>query len=521
MSNVLHKKSILQKTAQMGGLTFLSRMMGLVREIVQVRYMGAKEISDAFRSAYQVPNLLRQIFAEGALSAAMVPNIVKMVKDGEKERVSHLMTLSFLVFEGVLLAVIGLVCWKAEFVIHALTPGYAPYQAALAARLLRILMSFIFFISSSALLAGALQAVHQFWVPAVSPVLLNVVFISGLSLGIVWGLSIETFCFFVLFGGLLQFLLHLYVYVKAGFYFSAIDRNSVKNFSNVLKKFLPTMISGSVVQTSLLVDNYFASYLPAGSISLLGISQGFLRIPLGIVVSFSTVLLTHFSRVGLSAPKRLSFYLLESTKLIVWLTLPITLMMGFFSEKVFYTFFYSKNFSLAQVAEARLILSALLLGLFFFSINKILLSLYYSLHQMWIPASITIAATLVNIALCSWWVSTFRATGLAVAMIMSQAFQTIIFVVILHKKFNFRLYHLNFLAFLLRYIFQVCVTLSAFFLTYFGALKIISLFPRSVARVLTMTIGIWVWVVPLMAATMLVLYKTRAAFGVRLYFLKK
>jgi len=366
-----------------------------------------------------------------------------------------------------------------------------------------------------------LLAVHHFWVPAVSPVLLNVVFISGLTAGYFFGLPIDLFCYIVLFGGLLQFLLHLYVYVSLGFSFSRIDKKTASQFGSVLKQFIPTMISGSVVQVSLLVDNYFASYLPAGSITLLGISQGFLRIPLGLVVSFSTVLLTHFSRVGLSAPKRLSFYLLESTKLIVWLTLPITIMMSFFAEKIFFTFFYSKNFSLTQVAEAKLILSALLLGLFFFSINKILLSLYYSLRQMWIPASITIFATLVNIMLCSWWVMMFKATGLAMAMTLSQAFQAFVFVLILHKKFNFRLYHLNFLAFLVRYGIQILIMFSALYALYHFILFFIAFLPAWLAYLLTMTVGIWLWVVPLMALTMLVLYKTRTLFNVRLHFLKQ
>src|SRR3990172_11508167 len=104
MSNVLHKKSILQKTSQVGGSVIVSRMLGLVREILQVQYMGSKEIADAFRAAYQIPNLLRQIFAEGALSSAMVPNIVKMIKEGDRRYVDHLMTLSFLVFESVVLS---------------------------------------------------------------------------------------------------------------------------------------------------------------------------------------------------------------------------------------------------------------------------------------------------------------------------------------------------------------------------------------------------------------------------------
>lgn len=519
MSNVLHKKSILKKTSQMGGSVLLSRMLGLLREILQVQFMGSREVADMFRVAYMVPNLLRQIFAEGALSSAMVPNVVKMVKEKEHRQVEQLMSLSFLVFEGVLAGLIVLFIWKAETLISWWLPGWGAYEVETTAQLLRILMSFIFFISSSSLLAGALQAVHHFWVSAISPVILNIFFIGGLSLGLLFGLSITTFCYFILLGGLAQFALHFYMYFAVGFAFAPIDRSTARRFSSILKQFLPTMISGSVIQASFLVDTYFASHLPPGSITLLSISQGFLRIPLGLVVSFSTVLLAHFSRVSLSAPKRLSFYLLESAKFIVWFTLPMTIMMSFFAEKIFYTFFYSKHFSLAQVAEAKLILTAFLLSLFFISINKILLSMYYSFRQMWVPALITIVATGINILLCSWWVTTFQATGLALAMTFSQAFQTVFFMLVLRKKFKFQLYYLRFLNFLARYTLQVAVIFSVTYGLYISILKLITLLPLWLAHFFTMTVGIWLWAVPLMLCAMLVLYKTQNLFKVHLYFL--
>lgn len=517
---VLHKKSILKKTAQVGLTTILSRLFGLVREILMVRYLGASMISDAFRVAWQIPNMLRQVFAEGALSAATVPTFVGLVSKGERDQVSKLLTLSFLVFEGfILLLCIGVIL-KPAFVIHVCTPGFAGQQAVIAAELLRILMSFIFFISSSALLAGALQAVHHFWVPALSPVLLNIVFITALLLGVYGGMPVTYFCVCIVVGGCIQFLLHVVLYFKVGFKVTWFDERTKELFGTLFKKFLPSMVSGSVMQVSLLVDNYFASYLAPGSVSLLGIAQGFLRIPLGIFVSFATVLLTHFSRLSLYAPKRLSFYLLESVKLIFWLTLPAALWLSFFAHKIFYIFFYSSKFTLAQVIEGRLILTAFLLGLFFLAMNKVLLNFYYSLHQLWIPASITIVATTVNIIFCAWWVHMFHATGLAVATSVSAAFQTICFVAVLRNKFGFRLYYWSFLDFLYRYIFQLLVVGSLFYALYTVIEYGIVYWCFAYAHTLTHTLLFWAWVVPLSLAMFFALYRTKKIFKVRLYFLR-
>jgi putative peptidoglycan lipid II flippase len=517
----LRNRAILKKTVQIAASTMLSKLLGLVREVLQVRYFGIGQVADAFRIAWQVPNMLRQVFADGALSAAMVPTVVGMIRNGDRKKVNRLMSLAFLVFEGMVLTLCILVIWKAEAVISVLTPGFVGYRAALTARLLRILMSFILFISSSALLTGVLQAEHHFLIPALSSSFLNIVFIGGLLIGIFYGLPLEYFCFLVVIGGFFQFMGHLFMFFKLGYTFEYIDTETKTRFRHLFKKFLPGLVSGGVLQLSLLVDNFFASFLPGGSVSLLNISSSFLRIPLGLVISFSTVLLPHFSRIGLHAPKRLSFYLLESLKLIFWLTLPATLIFSFFARKIFFTLFLSDKFSLAQVFEAQLILTAFLVGLFFISMNKVLVSLYNALHHMWIPALITIAATGVNIVLCSWWVTTFRVAGLALATSLSHLFQTIVLLIILRMRFNFRLYHKAFLQFLWRYIMQLLVVGIPFLCLYGLIVYLFQYLPPSGLFIVTQTMAFWLWVAPLCGVFMIALYKTRSSFGLNLYFLKR
>jgi len=516
----LHGRAIMIKTIQVGGSTVLSRMMGLIRDILLVRYMGTGMIQDAFRIAFKLPNMLRQIFAEGALSPVVVPTIVKLVKEGDRTAVNRFMTLSFVLFEGAVLAIAALMIWQAPAVITLTAPGFGEYQTLLAARMLRLLATYIFFISSNSLLAGALQAANHFWIPALAPVINNVCFIGGLLICLVVGLPVEYFCLFVLLSGVVQFAMHLGMYFRLGYAFEAIEAQTLSPFKSLMHKFIPAMLSGGMMQWSQVVDNFFASYLPAGSISLLDLSNGFLRIPLGVVVALSTILLPHFSRVVTYAPKRLSYYLLEGAKLVFWVTLPATLVMSFLSQKIFFTLFYSSSFTLAHVAQAQLILCACLLSLFFHSINKILLSMFYALHQVWLPAAVTMSAMLMNIVLCQWWVSSFQVTGLAIATSVSAAFQTTFFVLLLYFKFNFKLYPRPFATFFTRYALQLILVLGGAYLAYQGMLIGISLLPTSLAHLLTATVFFWVWTLPLICVSGYVLYATRELFGVHLHFLR-
>jgi putative peptidoglycan lipid II flippase len=112
------KKSLIAKTIQVGTSTLLSRLFGLIREFLMSRYLGVGEVADAFLTAFKIPNSLRKIFAEGALSAASIPTFVAVIKKESKKEASALMTLSFLVFEGMLLLLCGLIFWQAIFPVR-------------------------------------------------------------------------------------------------------------------------------------------------------------------------------------------------------------------------------------------------------------------------------------------------------------------------------------------------------------------------------------------------------------------
>jgi putative peptidoglycan lipid II flippase len=521
MENTLSKRSILKKTIEVGSSTLVSRIFGIAREGLQALYMGVGTSSDVFLTAFRIPSVLRKIFAEGALSAAFVPTLVKVVRQQGKDEANKLMSLAFLVFEGVVLILCAIAMWHAEPVIRFMAPGFSPEKIALAVPLLHILIPFIFFVSSSALLAGALQAVGHFFVPAFSPVLLNIFYIAGLAFCWVFNVSITYLCFFILLGGFVQLLGHILAYKRLGFSFGFIDSFVMHKFGAVLTNFFLCSISMSIMEINLLIDSRFASYLADGSMTLLYYANRFMGIPFGIfAVAFSTILLPHFSRITAYAPKRLSFYLLETTKLVLWVTVPVALVMGFLSEKIFYTVFLSAKFNMAHVVEAGHILVAFLIGLFFFSLNKILLNMYYALHVSWIPAIISVVATLVNYGLNMLLVGSLQATGLALATTISGIAQTLLFIIFLRYYFNFTFYGASFLQFFVRYVVQMSLICFSVGCIYYGIELLIGLYASvALKQFLLYGLGFWLWVAPLSIALFALLFYTRKLFKVDLYFL--
>jgi len=519
----MHKKSILRKTIQVGFCTLMSRFLGIVRESLQVRFIGPSLLSDAFVVAYRLPNSLRKIFAEGALTAAFIPNIVRLLRKKKRDELSSLMTFAFLFFEGILLIICAVIMFFAPAVVRFLGPGFSSEQIVRGAGMVRILMPFIFFLSASSLLAGPLQAINHFLIPALSPVLLNIVYIIGLLVCMAYQLPIEGLCFFILVGGALQFLMHLVAYFYNHFSFSRIKGQFHETWSYlrpIVVKVLFCLPAMSVMEINMIVDGQFASFLPAGSITLLYYANRFMGIPLGVfALAFSTILLPHFSRIGEYAPKRLQFYVLESAKFIFWVTIPIMLMMIFFADKIFYTIFYSKKFTLAHVAESRLILIAFVSGLFFLAFNRVLLNFYYARHVTWLPGIIATIGAAINIALDFVFIKYFQAMGLALGTTIAGAIQTVLFVLFLHLYFDLTIYIQRFLSFAFRYLIQILFVFTIFYGIYVGLVHIIGFLPEVFANFFINKIGIWLWVGPLCLGAFGVLYITRRFFGIKLYFL--
>ncbi len=513
---------ILKKIIEVGGSTLTSRLFGLIRDALLVRYLGASSLSDAFVTAHKIPNSLRKAFAEGALSAAFIPTATILTRNNNTKAIAGLMSLTFLIFEGIVLAVCFFVIMYAQTIIEYIAPGFTPEQITAATSMLYILMPFIIFISSSALLGGALQSIGKFFIPAVAQVFTNIIVIAGIACDLWFQLPISYLCWTIILSGCVHFILHVIAYFRAGFFFGKIQHKDLRLVMSIMGKFLLCLPSISLMEVALFIDTSFASHLPAGSISLISYANRFVGIPLGtFAVAFSTILLPHFSRVNTYSPKRLHFYLLEATKFVFWITIPTTALMAFFSEEIFSTIFLSEKFTIVHVQQASTILLALLPGLFFLSLNKILLSIFYSMHAAWITAIVALATTALNVILNMLLIKRFQAPGLVFATAISSMIQTMLFLLILKNKYKFRMYIAPFISFAIAYLLQLSLCASLFLgLYYIGNHMITTYLPLSIALFFTAKIGLWLWVGPLSITFFITLYYARNFFKIQLHFLK-
>ncbi|MCF7900012.1 murein biosynthesis integral membrane protein MurJ [Candidatus Babeliales bacterium] len=520
MNTVSDKKSLLKKTLEVGSNTFLSRMLGLTREILLMRYLGVDVLADAFTTAFMLPNSLRKIFAEGALTAAFVPTLITIYKKEGKDQASSLTTLVFLVFESILLVCCFFIMWKAQLIIHLFAPGYSPEKVAATVPLLRILMPFIFFISSSALLTGALQSVNHFFIPSFGPVLLNVSYILGILMCLYGAYPPTYLCWAIIGGGALQCIMHIITYYRLGFSFTAWNATTITYFMKIIIKFLLCFLSMSVMEANFVIDQHFASYLPTGSVTLIKYATSFMGIPLGVfAVAFSTILLPHFTRLKLEQPEKLHLYLTESIKLIIWVTIPITLIMMFFSQDIFLTLLASTSskFSIHRVPEAGTILVGFMVGLCFFSLNKIIFSMYYSFHDTFYPIIIAIIATIFNGFTDYFFVGIWGGFGLALATSLSGLIQTILGLFFLCRVHAFAINFKDLGYFVVKYSIQVICGLLPFYLLYPYLYSFAESLPYSFF--FTQSFGFWIWVAPLVFIFYGLLYFTRNLFKMNLYFL--
>jgi len=476
-------------------------------------------ISDAFVAAFKFPNFFRHIFAEGALGASFVPAIVKTVREGNREEANGLMTISFLFFEGIVLLMYVFVLLKPDWVLLILAPGFSPEQVAYARPFLRILFSFLFFISSSALLAGALNSVNHFFIPAFGTPLWNIVYIITLLLCLAYALPPTYLCVGVIVGALCLFLAHLITFFKYHFTFGQITPGARAAFRQVLTKFLPCLFGVSVVEINLFVSGSIASFLPKGEMTLLYYSSRFMNIPLGMfAVALSSVMLSHFSRLVLYAPRRLNFYLLEVAKFVTWIILPAMLYLMFVSDELFAMLLGNKA-TPALAQQGSLLLLLYCTGLLFLCLNKILLSMFYALKDTW---STTIAAAIcasINIGCDLVSLKYFGSYGIALSNTISALVMTCIALTFLDKRHRIAFYFGRYFGFLSRYLLQLTAGVLLFLAGLRGTQALFALWGKG--HWIAHGLGFWATTGFLAGSLMIVLFLTRRACGLETYFLKK
>jgi putative peptidoglycan lipid II flippase len=386
-----------------------SRVLGLAREQIFAALFGAGAAMDAFTAAFRIPNLLRDLFAEGALSTAFVTTFAKtMARDGDAAgwRLANKAATLALVVLGVL-CLAGML-WSPQLVA-TLAPGFPAPKAALTVTLTRIMFPFILLVSLAALVMGMLNAKNVFGMPAMASSFFNLgSIIAGVGIGY-WldphfgARALIGFAIGTLLGGVLQLAVQLPALRRVGYHYRPDLRWRDPGIRSILLLMGPSVIAASTTQLNVLVNSMFASTLGDGPMSWLSIAFRLMQLPLGLFgVALGTVTLPLLSRLVV-AGQRDAFRseLARGMRFAFLLTVPSTIGLMMLAEPIISVLYQHGRFNAWQTAQAAGALRFYAVGLCGYAALKVLVNAFYALDQRKTPMFVSFLAVGLNL-FCNW-----------------------------------------------------------------------------------------------------------------------
>ena len=425
-------------------MTTLSRVFGLLRDIIIAAMFGPGAGVDAFIVAFRIPNFLRRIFAEGGFSQAFVPVLSEYRERRGQAEVNALVEHTAAVL-GVWLCVTTIVgVLAAPLFIWVFAPGFSGdlEKQALATQMLRITFPYILFISLTAMAGGILNTHRRFAVPAFTPVLLNLSLI-GCALwltpyfppeqrivALAWG---------VLIAGVAQLLFQFPFLLKLRLLPLPRFNRDREGVGRIITLMVPTLFAASVTQINLLIDTVIASFLETGSISWLYFSDRLVEFPLGVFgIALATVILPslaaeHTGSDNVAFNKTLDWAL----RWVFLVSLPAAAGLILLGAPLLTTLFQYNEFSQYDVQMAARSLMAYAIGLPAFILIKVLSSGFFSKQDTRTPVKIAVIAMLANIVLNLLLVIPLAHAGLALATSLSACINGALLYWILRKQKGF------------------------------------------------------------------------------------
>lgn len=385
-----------------GSLTVLSRVSGLVRDMLIGYLIGAQGAADAFFVAFRIPNLLRRLTAEGALSAGFVPVVTHyLTEQGRAEAIeASRVILSFSIVFLLVVTALGVAFPAALTELFA--PGFAddPERFTLTVALVRLMFPYIFFVSLVAMAMGYLNTFRHFFAPALAPVMLNLSIIAcAVVLAPLVSEPAVSLAYGVLLGGVAQLALQLPYLRRYGFSWRLNFRFTHPALTWFLKLMGPAVLGAAVYQINVLVSTVLASTLEEGSVSYLYYADRLLQFPLGVfAVALGTAALPSFaSLVSSKDLPSLRETLGYSLRMVNLIALPAALGLIATAVPVFSLLFQRGAFDAADVFASARTLVFLSLGLWAVSLSRVLVPLLYALKDTRSPMWIAFVSFLVNL----------------------------------------------------------------------------------------------------------------------------
>lgn len=415
--------NLLKALATVGSMTFLSRILGFVRDTLIARIFGAGMATDAFFVAFKIPNLLRRISGEGAFSQAFVPILSEYRKqrtpEATKALINHVASLLGLFLVGI--TILGMLA--APLIVWVTSPGFVSDQAKfdLTVDLLRITFPYILFISLVSMAGGVLNAHSKFQVPAFTPVWLNLSFIIGaVFVAPYFDNSVYVLAWAVFVGGIIQLLYQLPYLQKLGMLPRYELNLKDEGVRRILKLMGPAIFGVSVAQISIVLNNIFASFMVTGSVSWLYYADRLMEFPTGVLgVALGTILLPSLSKSFVDKSEQEFSQLLDwGLRLTFMLAIPAAVALAVLSKPLVASLFYYGKFTPYDVAMTERALIAYSLSLLGLILVKVLAPGFYARQNVKTPVKIAIftlcLTQILNVIFLT--TTTLQHAGLALAV---------------------------------------------------------------------------------------------------------
>ncbi|MEF9475268.1 MAG: murein biosynthesis integral membrane protein MurJ [Candidatus Mariimomonas ferrooxydans] len=433
------KRKVTKAAGQMSAGTLISRVTGFIRDIVIAKIFGASGFTDAFFIAYRIPNLLRELFAEGSVSAGFVPVFTEyLTKEGKGEAKKLAgVVFAFLLTLLIIICFIGILL--APYITSAVAPGFIKdaEKFSLTVKLTRVMFPFLLFVSLAALAMGILNSLRSFFIPALAPAFFNLGIISSaLFLAPNFSVPILAVGLGVTIGGALQYGVQLAALARQGFSLRPIFSFFHPGLKKILLLVLPVVTAAGATQINVLINNIFATYLAEGSATYLYYGLRPVLLPIGlfgvaIAIAILPSMSEHSAKGNIDALRDTFSF---SLRLVFFMSIPAMAGLIALSGPIVNVLFQRGEFTYEATKGT---VSALLFyssGLWAFVGLRVVRIPFYSMQDTKTPLKIAIFSVLINIILSIILMGPLKHGGLALALVIASSINFIALFLLLRRK---------------------------------------------------------------------------------------
>ena len=419
--------------------TFISRILGYIKDMILAVFFGASGLSDTFFAAFRIPNLLRELFAEGSMSSAFIPVLTEYrQKQGEGEATRLVkITFTFIIIVVGCLCILGIMF--APAIVSVVAPGFlqSSDKFNMTVMLTRVMFPFLLFISLASLLMGALNTKKIFFVPALAPALLNVTVICTVVLfARSFTEPITSVAIGVAVGGFVQFAFQLPAFFRSGYVLGFEPEFGHPGLKKMALLLIPATMALAVNQINIIVSNILASYLPDGSITYLYYAMRLIQFPIGIFgVAMGMAVLPALSEHAVKGDlDKLREDFSFSLRLLFFIAVPCMAGLIALREPIVNILFQRGQFDYTATrgtADALLFYS---IGIWSIVGVRVTTATFYALQDTKTPVRIAVIGVVSNLLLSLLLMGTLKHSGLALANSLASIMNFLLLSFFLRKK---------------------------------------------------------------------------------------